>query len=130
MRRKRNRLRPLETVLHVCRGPSNRIHRPWIDRLLLARPMIVARNLTSVRTGIYDLRIGRVGRNVSALAASHVVPIWTIDSPSRAGARNRHRRIVLLCSIDVIRKAVVGGHVVELRRGLVIKGAARFTTVD
>ena len=66
--------------------------------------LIVARDLAAVRTGVHDLRIGGIGRDVAALAAADVVPIRAIDAALGARARNSDGRVVLLRAVDVIRE--------------------------
>src|SRR5205807_579927 len=71
---------------------------------------------------IDDFRIMRIRRNVTALAAAHRMPVGTVNSTSIAGAGNAYGAVVLLRSIDVIGKAVVSHHMIELRGGLVALG--------
>src|SRR5882757_8441030 len=129
MGRKHNGFRPLKAMLHIRSRPSDGIYRPRIYRLCFASAVIVAGDFAAVRSRVDDFRIRRIGRDVTALAAANIVPIGAIDGAVRAGAGNADGGVVLLRSVDVIRKTVVGGHVVKLRGGLVVNAAPALRTV-
>src|SRR6266478_5005185 len=120
MRRKHNGLRPLKTVLHIRSRPSDGIYRPRIYRLCFASAVIVAGDFAAIRTSVDDFRIGRIGRDVTALAAANIVPIGTIDGAVRAGTGNANCRVVLLRTVDVIGESIVRSHVVKLRGRLIV----------
>src|SRR5580692_7687123 len=116
-------------MLDVRRGPPDGIDRPRINRLILLRMPVVTSNLSAVRPGIHDQRVRRIRCNVPALATTHVVPIRTIDATFSTRAGNSYGCVVLLRAIDVIRKPVVGGDMVELRCGLVVLAAPAFAAI-
>ncbi len=118
MRRKYDRLCPLEAVFLVGRRCANGIDGPWRHVLSFFRAMVIARDLAAIRTGIDNLGIARIRRNVAALTSAYGVPACAVNTARRC-AGNRHRRVVLLRSIEVIRETVVSDHVIELRRRLV-----------
>ena len=80
--------------------------------------VVIPGDLAAIRAGVDDLRIMRIGRDVSAFTSAHRIPIRTIDStPLRR--RSAYCAVVLLSAINEIREAIVGNHMVELRRRLV-----------
>src|SRR5436305_303707 len=118
MGREGNRFGPLETIFLVCRSRANRIQRPGRYILDLSGVVVIPGDLAAIRAGVDDLRIMRIGRDVSAFTSAHRIPIRTIDStPLRR--RSAYRAVVLLSAINEIREAIVGNHMVELRRRLV-----------
>ena len=118
MRRKHDWLGPLETIFLVRCRSANRIDGPRRNVLGLLRAMVVTCDLTAIRTCINSLRITWIRRNVAALTSAYSVPACTINAARRC-AGNRYRRVILLRSVEVIRKTIVGDHVIELRRWLV-----------
>src|SRR6478672_7701897 len=80
--------------------------------------MVIAGDFAAVRTGINNFRIARIRRNVAALAAAYGIPTCAVNSAWRR-AGNGHGRVVLLRSVEVIRKTIVGDYVIELRCRLV-----------
>src|SRR5712672_2030121 len=120
MGRKHNGFRPLKAMLHIRSRPANGVYRPRIHGLCFAGAVIVTGDFAAIRTGVDDFRIRRIGRDVTALAAANIVPIGPIDGAVRAGASYADGGVVLLRSVDVIRKTVVGGYVIELRGRLVV----------
>src|SRR5262245_40134659 len=104
MRRKDDWKIPLETVFQIRSPPAHRVIRPRIHIALLAGVAILARYEPAVGTGVYNLRIFRTWRYPSALAAADVVPVGAIDAALSSPACNSNSRIILLRSVDVIRK--------------------------
>src|SRR5579884_748076 len=88
-------LSPLKAVLQVGSAPANRIHWPRIDGLFLVRAIVVTRDVTAVRAGVNDLRVRRIGGDISAFAATYGIPVRTIDGAIRPGVGNSHRAVVL-----------------------------------
>ena len=118
--REDNRLGPLKAMFDVGGGPSDGIDGPGIDRLFLMDVAILARNLATIGSGVNDERVSWIGRNVTALAATDVVPVRTIDRSVGTGTGDGDGGVVLLRAVDVVGEAVVGGDVVELRGRLVV----------
>ena len=91
-----------------------------IDVLFLKRPPVEAPHAAAED----DVGIARVGRDVPVLAAHGDGPPVALAQVSVVGSRRRRgRSAVLLRAVDPVRKAIVGGDVVELRGRLVVPGA-------
>src|SRR5436190_8483006 len=69
---------------------------------------------------IDDKRIHRIGKNVSAFTRAHGVPIPKRNQAIVASTHNRCSPAVLLCAVNPVRKLIVDGEVIELRRRLVV----------
>ena len=121
MRGEDDRLGPLEAMLQIGHAPSDHIARPGIDRLRLLGAVVVAGNVSSVRARIDDVRVGGIGRDVSAFAATDLVIISLINSAAGTRVGNGDCRVILLSAIKPVREPVIGGDVIELRRRLVIQ---------
>src|SRR5581483_11586921 len=119
VRRDRDRLVPLEPVLHVFRLLADRELRPRRDLHLVAEHAVVTADRAAVAAGVGHLRVLRVDRHPGALAAAGDVPVLAIDAASRGARGQRHRRVVLLAAVHPVGELVVHGHAVELRRRLV-----------
>ena len=72
---------------------------------------------------IDDVRILRIDGDVTAFRPSHRVPVAFGDLGMIRAARNGSRAAVLLRSVNVVRELVIGRHMIELRRRLVVPGA-------
>ena len=69
-----------------------------------------------------DLPIAGIGSNIPALAATDVIPVFVGDDPLvRVASLDGNGGVVLLGTVKVIGEPVVCDHVVELRRGLIIR---------
>ena len=80
----------------------------------------MARDEPEIVPGVHDLRILRIGRDPSGLAAADGIPVGRADTHVADAAWNPDRRVVLLRSVDPIGEAVVGGDPVELRGRLIV----------
>src|SRR5712675_3094373 len=129
MRRKHNGFRPLKAMLHIRSRPADGIYWPRIYRLCFAGAVIVAGDFAAVRSRVDDFRIGRIGRDVTALAAANIVPVGTIDGAVRAGAGNANRGVILLRAVYVIGESIVRGHVVKLRGRLIVNAGPALRAV-
>src|SRR5271157_610248 len=89
------------------------------DVLDLTRDAVVPGDCAAVD----DIRIQRVGRDVSVLFGAHRMPLAKRDLAVVAAARDAHRPALLLAAVDPVWKLVVGDDVVELRGRLVVPGA-------
>src|ERR1700733_7427638 len=127
--RKRDGFGPLESVFYVGSGPTDRIYRPGIDAQCFAGAVVVAGDLAAVGTGINNFWIARIRSDITAFAATDVVPVGAIDSASGTGARDANCGIVLLRAVDVVGEAVVRSDVVELRSRLIVLRGPRFGAV-
>jgi len=117
-------------VFDIAGSPADWVHRPRVDRLLLVGAMIEPRDFSAIRAGVYDLGIDRVGRDIPTLPPTNVVPVGPINRAIRAGAGDGNGGVVLLSAVNSIRKAVVGNHMVELRRWLVVLAGPGFSVID
>src|SRR5260370_13443000 len=118
VRREDNRLGPLETILLVHRRVADDVDRPRRNVHLFSSVVVIARDLATVRTRVDDLRIARIGGNISALASYPRIPAPSVAAaPGRAG--DADGAVVLLRSIDPIRAAIVRNGMVALGRRLV-----------
>src|SRR5262249_3592381 len=91
---------------------------PWGDVHRIAGVVVVARYLAAVRPCVDDLRIARVGRDISALTSTHRIPAGAVDA-APGGASDADRAVVLLRSVNPIGETIVGHGMVNLRRRLV-----------
>src|SRR5207249_7885726 len=66
----------------------------------------------------------------AALASAYGIPVRAIDVATVAGGGDTDGRIVLLRAVNAIRKIIVGGHVIKLRRRLIILRGPVFSAVD
>ena len=112
---------PLEAVLQISHSPADRVARPRIDCLRLFRVMIVAGDVSAIRTGINDIGICGIGSDIAAFPAADVVKVALIDAAAGTRSGNRDRGVVLLRSVQPVGKSVVGSDVIELRGWLVVE---------
>ncbi len=111
-------------------GPYHAEVRSW-DRdrhhvLPLRRAPVIARQFAAKD----DVRIERIGHDVAILFGRHRMPIAKGDLAIVAAAGDANRAALLLSAAQAIGKGIVGVHVIELRRGLVVPGAPRLPAVD
>src|SRR5438128_930796 len=100
------------------------------DVLGLAGPLVEAGNQALVVAGVHNVRVWRIGRNVTRLSAAYRVPIGTIDGTVVAAAGDSDGAVVLLRAIDVVRRTSIGNYVIELRRRLVILAGPSLATIQ
>src|SRR5215470_707825 len=74
--------------------------------------------------------LGRIGRDVTCLPSSDGIPIRTINESLIAAGGNGDGAVVLLSTVDVVGRAVVSNHVVELRGRLIILTAPGFSGIE
>ena len=119
VRRKHDRLGPLEAMLQVCHSPANRIARPRIHHLSLLGVMVVARDLAAVGAGVDDVSILGIRSDVPTLPTADSIEVGAIDTSICACAGDGHGGIVLLRPVEPVWEPVVGSDMVELRGRLV-----------
>src|SRR5580700_2170682 len=105
-------------------------HRLLGDGSHLPDALVEASDVPLIVGGIDDIRVGRKRCDVARLASAHVVPIWAIDGAVVAAADNGYGAAVLLRTINAIGHRIVGGDMVELRRGLVVLARPVFATIQ
>jgi hypothetical protein len=117
-----DRLRPTKAKLHVFGAVARVIDRPDADVLCLHGALIPTCHDSVPGTGIHNVKISRVGYDVTALTSPNVVPVLAPDVPIVGAACNCDSAVVLLCAIDVIEELVVGSYVIELCGWLIFLG--------
>ena len=121
--REGHRIRPGLAILIVLRAVPRVVLRPHRDVLLLLAVPIEPGDDASARAGIDNVGVARIGNDVTALSAARVIPVLPPDVAFIAAAGDADRRVVLLRAVEVIEKTIIGGHVIELRRGLGVLAA-------
>src|SRR5882757_8104808 len=77
-----------------------------------------------------DVGIEGVGCNVPVLDHADRMPVAVCDLSVIAAARDAYRTTLLLARAEAVRERGRGGHVIELRRRLVVPGAPGCPAVD
>ena len=108
---KQQRHRPEDAVL----AGAQRLRR---DVLRLAGLLVEADDAAAVD----DVRVQRIRRDVGVLVGADTHPVAERDLPAVAAARDPDRTALLLSAVDPVRKLLVGRHVIQLRRRLVVPG--------
>src|SRR5690348_13519289 len=80
---------------------------------------VEARDEAIVGTGVDDVGVVGIGNDKAGFAAADFVPIGLVDGALVTAAGDGDGGIVLLGAVHAVRNDVVGGHVVELRGGLI-----------
>src|SRR5262245_15239457 len=93
------------------------------DDLGLPRAAIIAEQLAIGSAAVDDVWVGRIGRDIAALARARGVPVTEGDGAVIAAADNKDAAAILLRAVDVVRELVVHSDMVELRRRLVVPAA-------
>ena len=124
MRRYEQRRSPVEPVQEFFCSVTGDIER--VDRYIhdLLRAFIKAGG-EALRVGEHDVWIGRIWRDIAAFTAADCVPVLAADHAFVVIAVDGNRAVVLLRAVDAIRPAIVGDHVIELRRRLIVLRASR-----
>src|SRR2546430_4728465 len=99
---------------------ANRIGR---DNLGLPGTTIITEEFAVSAATINDVGIGGIRRNITALASAGGMPVTKRDGAIITAADDEDAAAILLCAIDVIRKLIIHGHVIELRGWLVVPTA-------
>ncbi len=107
----------------------HRVVRPNVDRPPFAGLVIDAGQEAVVGAAVDDIRIVRVGRQVSAFAAGRRLPVALADAGAVGTMRDADGRVVLLGSVNAIREISVGGDPVKLGGRLVVVAAPAFAAV-
>ncbi len=79
---------------------------------------------------VNNVRIQRIGGNVRIFIRAHAHPVAKRNLPTIATAGYTDRPAFLLTAIDPVGELVVGRHMIQLRRRLVVPGTPGFTAVD
>ena len=86
----------------------------------LASVFVVTGDVALIITGVDDERVARIGSDVAGFTAADGIPILTVDGAIEIATGDGDGGVVLLRAVDVIREAIIGGDVIELRGGLII----------
>src|SRR5262249_32366832 len=105
-------------VLLVGCSVANDVDRPRSNVHRISDVVVIARDLAAVRPGVDDLRIARVGSDVSTLTSAYRIPAGTVDAAA-SRATDPDGCVVLFRPVDPIGEAFVGLGVLELGRRLV-----------
>src|ERR1700683_18614 len=79
---------------------------------------------------IDNVWVTRIGRDITAFAAADGIPIRLIYDALIAAAGDAYGGVVLLRAVEVIRKSIVRGHVIELRGWVVVFRGPSLAAVD
>ena len=82
------------------------------------------------RSAVHDIGVERIGSDIAVLACTHRPPIAVRDAPVIAAARDARRARFLLTAAEPVWPRIVGGHVIELRRRLIVPRAPALPPVD
>src|ERR1019366_6520217 len=106
--------------------------RSWPRSNVLAqRGAAIPPHHAAVYTGsVDDVRIAGIGGQPSAFASADHKPVARCDQSMIGSARYRCAAAVLLGAVNVVRKFVVGDHVIELPDRLVEPGRPRLAVVE
>src|SRR3984957_1005985 len=129
MQRDEQRLGPLQAELQVRRAVARHVERVHGYVARVVRAMIVPRHLAAVGVRIHHFRILGIRRDETALAAPDLVPILAADDSVIVTARDRNGGVVLLRAVHAIGPAVVDGHMIKLRRRLIIWRSPRLAFI-
>ncbi len=105
------------------------INRPDADVLLLMSAVVVTSD-PAFFVGINDLPVARIGRHEAALTTAGLKPILPSNRAPIRAAGDTDVGVVLLRAVDVIGECVVHGHVVKLRRGLIVLRRPGFAAIE
>ena len=130
MCRDNNRFRPAQAILEVFCAVPGGIYGPDGNVLLLLCTLVPAGEIASAGACINNVRVARIRDHIAALAAAYFIPMLAADVAFVCAAGNPHRAVVLLCAVHVIEKLVIGRHVIELRRGLVVLRGPGLAAID
>src|SRR5262245_38350796 len=119
MRRKHQRRDPLKTMLQIGGAMTGVIEWQRANVLYFLFVFVVAVNETFV-VRIDDVPVARIGHNEPAFAAASLKPILPTNHSRVRATRNSNIRVVLLRAVNVVRKGVVHGDVIELRSRLIV----------
>ena len=111
-RREDDRSGPLEALLEVLRGLTDRILRPDIDKAALIRGAVQPRHIAAIAARVEHFRVGGVGCDVATLASAH-----RIERSAARVAGNADRSVILLRAAYLIGYMPGGDCVIELRGG-------------
>ena len=90
------------------------------DVAKLPGTLVITRDQALIVGRIDDVRVRRIGRDVARFSTADWIPVGTFDGAVIAAGGDGDGAVVLLRTVDVVGRPVVGNHVVELRRRLIV----------
>ena len=120
MRRKQDGEIPLKSIFCAVCARTHRIVGIDIDVSFLTGAAVKSRQKSVVASRENNVRIFGMRSDPSGFAAADREPIACRDRKTIRTRGYADRRIILLGSINVVRKIVVGGDAVKLRRRLIL----------
>src|SRR5579875_775438 len=121
---------PLKAIFLILSTPARSKLRPDGDIVRLLRAMVIAREITLVVARIHDIRVIGAHRNITALAAAYIVPIYLCDTGQRRATGQTDARVILLAAVHAVGYLRIGGHVIKFCGGLIILGRPARTAVE
>ena len=119
LKRERDRRGPWITMLHLRANLGGRRR----DVLHLSGLRVETEELAAGAAAVNNLRVHRIGKDVTTFAGADRMPIAKSDLAVVAAADHRRRAAVLLRAVDPVRKLIVDRDVIKLRGRLVVPGA-------
>src|SRR5450756_950194 len=130
MRRKENRVVPLETVFEgVCSG-SGRIVGPYVQGVAFPGMMIEPAQVAIVITAVDDVGVERIGYYIAAFESCGGFPIFIGDAGPGSPAFQADTGIILLRTQNMVGEGVIGTDPIDLGSGLIIYGAPILSPVE
>ncbi len=120
MRRKLQRRSPLPAVFQIFRAMTEHHLRPGGDVFAVSAGNIVPGRHAHHRACVDHIRVTRINGDVPALAAADFSPVRGDDGGVTRPARDAHRGVVLLGTIDPVGERSVCRQVIELASRLVV----------
>src|SRR5579864_5356579 len=96
----------------------------------LSISFVIARDQTGVVGGVDDVGFGRIGSDVARFPSPDRIPVRALNGTLVAAGGDGDGAVVLLRAVDVVGRAVVGDHVIELRGRLIVLATPGFAAVE
>src|SRR5690606_1157458 len=120
---------PLKAILCSLRPMSHRVIGPHIDITLFTGSTIYTGEIATIVSAVNNIIVPRIDSQVTTFAPCGGFPVALGNRPRIRAMEYSYCRIVLLCTIDAIRKMIVGNNTVELCGRLVVICGPVFTTI-
>src|SRR4030081_3280673 len=91
--------------------------------------MLVEAGNISLVIGIDYQWVARIGNDETTFSITGWIPVLATDYSFVCPARDRDVGVILLCSVNVIRKSVINRYMVKLGGGLVVLCGPRFAAI-
>ena len=110
----------MKAILNITRTPAHRIVRIGINIAQLPGVVVITSNQSVIGSSKDNFGVFRRRRNPARLTTADIEPVPFGNAVVRGPAGDAHGRVVLLGSVDVVRKIIVESDAIELRRGLIL----------